>query len=25
MYSVSTNFAETLIWKHKYDVLLWRH
>ena len=22
---MSTNFAKTLVWKHEYDVTLWRH
>jgi len=22
---MSTNFAKTLVWKHEYDVKLWRH
>ena len=22
---MSTNFAKTLVWKHEYDVILWRH
>jgi len=22
---MSTNFAKTLVWKHEYDVELWRH
>ena len=22
---MSTNFAETLVWKHEYDVKMWRH
>jgi len=25
MHIVSTNFAKTLVWKHLYDVKLWRH
>jgi len=25
MHIVSTNFAKTLGWKHKYDVKLWRY
>jgi len=25
MHIVSTNFAKRLIWKHEYDVKLWRH
>jgi len=25
MHIMSTNFAKTLIWKHKYDVKVWRH
>jgi len=24
-HSTSTNFAETLVWKHEYDVKLWHH
>jgi len=22
---MSTNFVQTLVWKHEYDVKLWRH
>jgi len=22
---MSTNFSKTLVWKHEYDVKLWRH
>jgi len=25
MHIVSTNFAKTFVWKHEYDVKLWRH
>jgi len=25
MHIMSTNFAKTLVWKHNYDVKLWRH
>jgi len=25
MHIVSTNFAQTSVWKHEYDVKLWRH
>ena len=25
MHIVSTDFAKTLVWKHEYDVKLWRH
>jgi len=25
MHIVSTNFAKALVWKHEYDVKLWRH
>jgi len=25
MLIMSTNFAKTLVWKHEYDVKLWRH
>jgi len=25
MHIVSTNFTKTLVWKHEYDVQLWRH
>ena len=25
MHLMSTNFAITLVWKHEYDVKLWRH
>jgi len=25
MHIMSTNFAKTLVWKHEYDVKLWRH
>jgi len=25
MHIISTNFAKTLVWKHEYDVELWRH
>ena len=25
MHIMSTNFAKTLIWKHEYDVKVWRH
>jgi len=25
MHNVSTNFAKTLVWKHEYDVKLWRY
>jgi len=25
MHIVSTNFVKTLVWKHEYDVKLWRH
>jgi len=25
MRTVSTNFVKTLVWKHEYDVKLWRH
>jgi len=25
MHIVSTNFAKALLWKHEYDVKLWRH
>ena len=24
-YSTSKNFAKALVWKHEYDVILWRH
>jgi len=25
MHIMLTNFAKTLVWKHEYDVKLWRH
>jgi len=25
MHIMSTHFAKTLVWKHEYDVKLWRH
>jgi len=25
MHIMSTNFAKPLVWKHEYDVKLWRH
>jgi len=25
MHIMSTNFAKRLVWKHEYDVKLWRH